>query len=653
MKSLNLLLLIILIQEVFLIPSLAQKKNDGKETDKAEKITEIASIEESEVIDPSELKKIKSKSEIIISASKIDSKKRETGASITVITEKKIKDSGKSNVGEILEDVPGLILTRTSSFGGESSIGIRGGHQKNVLVLIDGVEVNDPIGTSREFNFAYLSAGNIERIEIIRGPNSVLYGSDASGGVINIITKKARSDKPEVNISLEGGSYTTIKKTAALRGKTDNLNYSIFLSKFTSDGLSKAKKAKGATEEPERDGYKNTTASSRFGLKLTDDSLVVLALRYTDAEVDVDGGAYNDESNHKNYNKSLSTSLILSQNILSFWDHKLTLAYASKKREDDVFDSKYLGKTEKIEWQNNFKIKDIDVITIGIDHEQDTGRSNSLDNYREKKVKSIGYYIQNHIKLFDRFFLIAGGRLDDHQTYGRYYNYSISSSFILPIIETRLKGNYATGYKSPAVYQLFDSEYVTGNPDLKPEESKSYDFGFEHIFFDIITIEALYFHGNYKNMIDYESGFPKGIYNNKTKVKTSGYELAVNVTPFKGFTFTGDYTYTKTKDFETGKSLLRRPEQKATGKISWDFLNSANVNLSGIYVGKKDDTYFDAGTKYAEINPYFRIDIAASYKIKYYRIYGRIENLTNNKYVELYGYSTPERSYYTGVEIEL
>jgi vitamin B12 transporter len=609
--------------------------------------------------------------EIVVTATKTEINKKETGASITVITEKEIEQRGKQMIIDVLRDVPGITTYQTGTFGGLSSVFIRGADAKNLLVLIDGIKMNDPSNIDRSFDFANLTTDNIERIEIVRGPQSTLYGSDATAGVINIITKRGMG-KPKLTIKAEGGSYSTFRESVSINGGTDKTYYSFLVSRTDSCGFSKASKESGVTRELEDDRYENTTISTRLGYSPFSKSWITLAFRYTDAYTEIDDGAFYDDPNYAQENKQMSSILGFNQEIAKWWRHKISLSYMNivrryrdKTDADEPIefsDSWFQGNHKRGEWQHIITIDDIDEITGGIEYEQnsatsldysDIGYGPSTTEFDEQRVSTAAYYLQNHLKLLKRIFVIAGVRLNDHEEFGTKSTYQLSVSVLIPLVETRLKGNYATGYRAPQLSQLYDTAWTTGNKDLKPEESKSYDFGIEQpIWGNRFIIDATYFVTTYDNKIDLDAAFK---YINKERVDTSGLEGSLRFKPTDTFLIDASYTYTKeAEDSETGKRLLRRPKHQASAYLNWSFIRGANINIGVIYVGKRDDAWYDESiftTRYVELDDYYVVNLAASYGISdNLQIFGRIENLTNEEYENPVGYEPSKRSYYGGLK---
>lgn len=609
--------------------------------------------------------------EIVVTATKTEINKRETGASLTIITGKEIEQRGKQMVIDVLKDVPGITTYQTGAMGGLSSIFMRGADAKNLLVLIDGVKMNDPSNIDRSFDFSNLTTDNIERIEIIRGPQSTLHGSDATAGVINIITKRGRGT-PKLTLKAEGGSYSTFRESLSVDGGSEKHYYSFLVSRTDSCGFSKAAKEPGSAGELEDDRYENTTVSTRLGYSPFSRSWVTLTFRYTDAYVELDDGAFYDDPNYAQETKQMSSILGFNQEICEWWRHKLSLSYMNivrryRDRVDadepaEFSDSWFQGNHKRGEWQHILTIGDIDEITGGVEYEQnsatsldysDIGFGPSTTEFDEKKIRTAAYYVQNHLKLFRRIFVTAGFRLNDHEEFGQKSTYQLSGSIIIPLVETRLKGNYATGYRAPQLSQLYDTAWTTGNRDLKPEESRSYDFGIEQpLWKDTLVIDATYFVTTYDNKIDTDATFT---YINKERVDTSGLEGSLRFKPADTFLIDASYTFTKeAEDRETGERLLRRPRHQASAYLNWAFMRGAHINIGFNYVGKRDDAWYDESvftTRYVKLDDYYLVNLAVSYLLSPgIQIFGRVENLTDEEYENPVGYETPGRSYYAGLK---
>jgi len=587
--------------------------------------------------------------EVIVSATKTEQYQAEVGSSTTVITAQDLKKNGKRTVLEVLRDVPGVSVMQCGNLGGSTSIYLRGSKPGHTLVMIDGVEVNDPMATGRSFNFAHLLIDNIERIEVVRGPQSTLYGSDAIGGVINVITKKGKG-KPEWEALFEGGSDNTFKETLGFSGSSDKLNYSLSLLRLDSDGISAAA---GGSED---DGYENTTFSTRLGYEVSENSNLDFVLRYIDAKYDYDDGANQDDPNKVGWWENIMGKVAFNQAVNSIWDHKLSFSYSKTKRmyrdDPDSVDTSdnthnwYIGDNKKFEWQHNISPVDWNTTTCGFEYEEERGFSDGYNwgstRFDRKTVDNKAYYLQNQLKLWEKFFTTIGLRVDDHELFGTETTYKISSAYFIPKTGTRFKANWGTGFKAPSLYQLYSTSY--GNTALNPDESESYDFGFEQsLLDDKISFEATYFHNDFKNMVDWDSGKYKNIDNAVTK----GVETGLTFKLIESLTMAVNYTYLDTEDKDTGLKLARRPKSQAGININWAFSEKGNLNLSASCVGSRWSD--NANTQ--RLKQYDKVDLSMLYDLTdNFQIFARAENLFDENYQEVYGYATPGASFYAGVK---
>jgi len=367
---------------------------------------------------------------VIVSATKTEIYQAEIGSSTTVITAEDIEKTGKRTVEEVLRDVPGLTVMQTGALGGGVSVFIRGANSAQTLVMIDGVEMNDPIDSSRAFNFANLLTDNVERIEIVRGPQSTLYGSDAMAGVINIVTKKGIG-KPNVEGSFEGGSHNTFTENLALRGTAiDKLDYSFSATHVDSSGISKAYNGS------EKDPYHNLSLSSSVGYKVLDNAKLSAVVNYTDAVTGIDNGANKDVSNYTSWSRDLASKVAFDQAINSYWTHILSFSYHDIRRkdrrdwnavDDDTMADWYKGNNKKVEWQHNISPVKWNTVTAGFEYEKETGSSyyrvtpdlyGSTTHQNRKSIDNLGYYLQDQFKAWDRLFITPGLRIDAHEMFG-------------------------------------------------------------------------------------------------------------------------------------------------------------------------------------------------------------------------------------------
>jgi len=605
--------------------------------------------------------------EIVVTATRIETASREVGSSITVITGRQIEERQNTTVLEVLRTVPALDIIRSGGPGGQASVFIRGAQSEHTLVLIDGVEMNDPITPGRSFDFANLTTDNIERIEIIRGPQSTLYGSDAIGGVINIITKKGKG-RIRGFMSAEGGSFNTFIENAGISAGNRWANYSLGIRHWDTDGISAVNEK---DHNHERDNYENTSISTRLGITPVQNLDADFILRYIDAKADIDnaGGVGGDDPNNK---ADLEQLFFRTQVRLSLfnelWEQKLGFSLTDLDRDYindtdadhplDLDRSSYEGEIYKFDWQHDLYLHKTNTLILGIENEEEKGKSRYYsesawgpytNSFKEKTARTIGYYLQDQIKLWDSWFTTLGIRLDDHSRFGTETTYRITSAYLIQRTGTKLKGSFGTGFKAPTLYQLY-SQY--GEKNLDPEESIGWDVGIEQsLFQEKLILGITYFNNEFDDLIEFESGTSR--YINVAEAETQGVEVFASLRPIDGLTFLAGYTYTDTENSETGKDLLRRAENKFALNVNYQFMDRGNVNLNLVYVGKRDDNDYSVWpAARVELDKYLLANLALSYDITgNIQVFGRVENLLDEDYEEVKGFGTPELSAFGGCRL--
>jgi vitamin B12 transporter len=609
--------------------------------------------------------------EIVVTATRLETPAREIASSVTVITREKLEQSKKTTVIEALQEVVGVSVIQNGPPGAAASVFLRGANSEHTLILMDGVELNDPISPSRSFDLAHLTLDNIERIEILRGPQSTLYGSDALGGVVNIITKKGQG-KPKFSLSSVAGSYGTIITSAGINGSTGRMQYSLGTSYFRSDGFSAASANYEGNEE--KDGYRNLTIWGRLGWRLSDNLDVDLILRTLNTQIDIDnaGGAQGDDPNNvQDYNALFIKTQIRNLMLNNRWELKLGLSLVDYDRQHEnptdeahLLDSDnafFKSKLFKIDWQNNLFLHETNTFTFGIDYQQEQGESeyNSdgiwgpfSSTFPLRRAQVTGFYLQDQIRLANRFFATLGLRLDDHSQFGSSLTYRLAPAFFIEATQTKFKATYGTAFKSPSLYQLYAPGTFLGsigNAELNPEKSIGWDIGVEQQLLGGKALLAVtYFYNDYKDLIDFD--FLQG-YMNIGKAESKGTEILIQARPFDDLSFNATYTRTEAKDRDTGADLLRRPKQEFSASLNYNFQKKANINLTFVRIGEQDDLDFSTWpSTRLTLSSYSLLNAAVSFNFaSSFQIFFRLDNIFNEEYEMVKGYGTPGFSVYGGV----
>lgn len=622
-----------------------------------------------------EIQKTDLRHEVVVTATRIDTPAKEIASSITIITEKELSQSQKTTVIEALQAILGLSVLQSGPMGSSASVMLRGANSEHTLVMIDGVEVNDPVTPSRSYDFSHLGIEGIERVEILRGAQSTLYGSDAMAGVINIITKKGRG-KPRFHLSSLGGAYGTFASTAGLTGTLKDLHYSLWAKSQTSRGFSAANaKLEGNTEA---DGYRNLSLSARAGLKVSNNVDLDFSARFMDTRSDIDnyGSAFGDDPNNTQTYDSLYIKGHLRGLFLeNRWEQKLTLSHVNSDRETDnptdeqhPYDSDsshYKSRLIKLDWQNNLFLHKSNTLTFGAEYQQEQGESRyhsesalgpSTSQFPRKKAYSTGVYLQDQLRWGGLFFLTAGIRLDFHSQSGRSATYRIAPAFFIQQSGTKLKATLGTGFKSPSLYQLYAPRNIwgpIGNESLGPEETTSWDAGIEQDLWDgKVRLGGTYFSSRFENLIDYD--YTEG-YINIARVSSKGAEFILEFAPGENFILSASYSRTATKDQNSGEKLLRRPKDKFTANLNVRFFSKGRMTLSLIHIGARDDQeWIDWVSTRVRMDPFTLLNAVGSYDIlPNIQIFLRLDNILDQQYEWIKGYGTPGFSLYGGFKIQL
>jgi len=605
---------------------------------------------------------------ITVTANRYETPIDEIGSSITVISAKEIEQRGKTTVLELLRAVPGLDVVQSGGAGRVTSIFMRGSETRYTMVLLDGLELNDPSTTGGELDFAHLTTDNVERIEILRGPQSTLYGSSAMGGVVNIITKWGKG-KPTGFISAEGGSYYTSQEKAGISGGTDLFNYSLGVSRFDTSGFSAADRSYGNREN---DGYGKTSLNTRFGLTPLENLNINLMLNYLQSKssLDNDGGPNQDDPNNRATSEHISFRAQADLSLFDdFWIQKLGVSFNNIERKGkNLFDAahptdmskdSYHGQTVKIDWQHILNLHKTNALTFGLERKDEYASSDYYSEssfgppyssvFRDNHASITGGYIQDRISLWDRWFTTLGVRVDSHSQFDKRATYRFTSAYILKETGTTFKGSYGTGFKAPSLYQLYSPQY--GERNLKPEKSVGWDVGFEQNIPTLnATVGATYFDNDFDDMVSFNS---LNKYENISKAKTQGAEAFFTLKPLPELTLKASYTYTKTKDKSTGLEMLRRPRNKVGLNADYAFLPGGNLNLNLTYIGSRfGNSYVGwVGTR-IKMPSYVLVNLAASYDInKHVQVFCRIDNLLDKYYEDVWGYGTSRFAGYGGVKL--
>jgi vitamin B12 transporter len=602
--------------------------------------------------------------ELIVTATRSPQAADRIGASVTVLSTADIEAAQSPDVIELLNDVPGVSYTRNGGVGAVSGVNIRGAESSHTVLLIDGVKMNDPTAPQGAANFGNLLVGDVARIEVLRGAQSTLWGSQAIGGVVNIVTREP-ADGFQATLDAEGGSRGTAYVRAGLGGATEQLSWRIAGSRYQTKGVSAF--AAGS----EDDGYENTGLSGRLRLTLTDAVSAEVRAVWSDGEADTDGFAGDDAS----YGATEELVVYTGVNVALLdgrLKNRLAFGYTETDRRahqpsDPVAPITFegVGEIRRWEYQGVLAVTEDWTAAFGLETEQAEMRQRAPWTFDPNppfttgKVGVDSLYGQVQGVILPGLTITAGLRHDDHDTYGGHTLGSLAGAWSLNDGATVLRASFGQGFRAPGLYELY-SEY--GNTALSPEEFNSWDLGVEQRLAEGVIVSATYFRREADNEIRFYSCVfgspeplcnPKGVfrfgyYDNIQKTQAQGLELAGRAVAGP-LTLSGAYTWTEAQNasgINDGNQLPRRPEHMANVSATWRWSDAITTTAAVRYAGEAFNN--DANT--VVMDDYTLVDLRASWRLSdTVELYGRVENLFDEDYETARGYGTPGRGAFIGV----
>jgi vitamin B12 transporter len=529
---------------------------------------------------------------LVVTATGVPTPARDIAAGVTVIDRATIERRGYTDLVQALSAVPGLRVAQSGGPGSQASVFIRGTNSNHVLVLRDGIPINDPADPGGAFNFGDDTLNDIERIEIIRGPMSGLYGSGAIGGVINLITRKAAGPL-HGEVTLAGGTQNTGLARADVSGSSG-----IWDLRASAEGLS----TQGFDQTPPResvftgepDGEREKLGTIEIGVTPIEGTRVSLMLRGRDAKYGYDeqGAVTYDGGNASGYDASVNGRLgVVSHLFDDVWTTSLTLARIIDDRHytvtadaadpnDDMSNDTYHGRRNTIDWSNTVRAPDVwrmdnAALTFGYQHINDNVSTNLSDFFGGYPYASVvrahddtnSGYAGAQARLFERLILTGQLREDDTTIAGNAFTWRVGGVLDISEIATRLRASYGTGFRAPALFDRFgvDSFGYVGNPDLRPERSQGWEAGFATDLklpaaWGTAALAVTYFDNRIHDLIELVYAYPLYTSENVQQARAKGIEATLAFNTGTWLNADLGYTYTDARNLATGARLLRRPE---------------------------------------------------------------------------------------------
>jgi vitamin B12 transporter len=611
---------------------------------------------------------------VVVVANRAPEPMSKVGNSVTVLNQQAIQESQKVDVSALLATTPGISFSRSGGPGNSTSVFIRGADSDHTVVLIDGVVLNDPSVVGGNFDFGNLLVGDISRIEILRGAQSTLYGSQAIGGVINIITTEPRPGLGG-DVQAEFGSLETGLAKAGIGGKFDNWSFRLGGTYYSTDSVPALDTRYGGTIT---DPFHDSVVSGRATYDFTSEVQLDLRAYWTESRVFYDGYP------PPNYVLANDTQY---ENVRQLFDYtglnfnlfggqlKNRIAYQYTTTQHADYDAggtavtqtdSYRGNNRRVEYQGTLAIADGYQAVFGIQQEKSWA---DVTPYAPAHADTgeVAEYVQLQGEVVTGLTLTAGERHDHYDSFGQHYTGQLAAAWALPS-STVLRASWSQGYKAPSLYQLY-SPY--GNIALKPESSTGGDASVEqHWWNDQVTFSATYFWTHFKDLIEFENcpgsplcetiGQAGGYYANVDLTKASGVELQASASFTTALAVSANYSHIKTVD-ETpgsptyGQQLLHRPEDVANVSLNYTWPYKVKTAITARFAGHSSDQNFNvypvAGVR---LGGYTLLDLRASYPMtEKLELYARVDNVTNKWYETIYQYGTWGRTAFVGLRAKL
>ena len=597
---------------------------------------------------------------IVITATRIPTPELEVASSVTVVTADEIAARQERTFAEVLKGIPGLNVVQQGGPGAETSVFMRGTNSNHTKVLVDGIDVSDPSNANAAFDFGQLLTQAIERVEVLRGPQSGLYGSDAIGGVINVITKTG-SGPMRLSASVEGGTFDSFNQTAAVSGSQGAFHYSASVAHLHAGATPVTPLGVlGPGEHRNDDYYDNFTVSSKLGFDVTPDFDLGLVARYTNTHLRYSGedfstfpalpAAQQSASNTDEYYGRATAHLVSLDGGLN---QTLGVAFTRNQTatlQPQTPESLNTGERVKLDWQGALRVSSAHSVLLGLEDARD-----EISAPLSASIRIASAYLELQSQLGDQWFSALNARYDHNDRFGSKITYRIAPAWVSSASGTKLKASVGSGFKAPTLSELFQDfpPFFFANPNLKPENSVGYDLGIEQGFGGgMVRIGATWFYNRIRDLIT--TDVTGTTYANVGRASTDGVESFVAYQPVKQLTLRLDYTYTEATDDVLHEELLRRPKHKVNLNATWQATDALLLNASVLTVSSWVDGNRDFSIPRLDAPGYTTVNLAASFALsRQLAVFGRIDNLFDHRYQNPVGFLQPGIGVFAGIRAKL
>jgi vitamin B12 transporter len=606
---------------------------------------------------------------VVVTATRTEQSLAEVGQAISIIDADAIRRRQTDTVVDLLRSVPGVTFTRNGGVGTTTSVYIRGAESDQTVALIDGVKLNDPSSPGGGFNFGNLLVGNIARIEVLRGSQSVLWGSQAIGGVVNVTTIEP-TDELAAHARAEYGWHNTRELVGNVSEKLGRVSASVGAGEFRTDGISAFDESRGGVE---RDGYRNFGANAKFNVELTDAISVDLRGWYSNGKVGIDGFApptfaLGDTREVARTREMIGYSALNIALLDGRFHNRIATAYTETKRRNvdpdsfvpETFNAN--GRNTRFEYQGLFDFTDTLRATFGAESERSRYVTSSFGGPPtdgEARINSA--YAELVAKPVSGLTTTIGVRHDDHDDFGGKTTTGASAAWTPNEGRTLVRASYSEGFKAPTLFQL-QSDF--GNSLLRPETARGWDAGVTQRFFgEMAEIGATVFRRDSHDLINFISctapftgpcaSRPSGTYDNVSRARAEGVEITAALRPLESLSVQANYTHVDAEDRSAGsasfgKDLVRRPSETASALVDYRWPFGLETGATFTHVGSS----FDNASNTRRVEAYDVVDLRAAYPVTdNIELQARVENLLDEQYETVFRYGMPGRATYVGVRL--
>jgi vitamin B12 transporter len=586
--------------------------------------------------------------DIIVVANGVASQGQASGRAVTVIDRNLIEQRQSVALSDILATMPGVNVSRNGGVGSFTGVRIRAAEAEQTLVLIDGVRVNDPSSPAGTFDFGNLLTSAISRVEVLRGPNSVVWGGQAIGGVVNVVTEESNRGL-RARGNAEYGFADSLSANAAVAAGGEHVSGALTGGYYRSDGISAA--AGGA----EPDGYRQYGASGRLKVSFTDNVSAEVRGYFADSRAELDGFppptfSFTDTGEYSTARELYGYAGLNASLLDGDFGNRIAVTVANIHRDNfdpsvgaaPVFFGR--GSSERYEYQGDARPTGWLRAIFGVEHED----SRFTDGFTPASTGITSGYGELIVEPVDTVTITGGVRYDDHQDFGGHTSLALSAAYHTPW-ETTIRVNYNEGFKAPTLYQLHS---FFGDPTLQPETARSYEIGGEQrLFYERLIIGVSWFHRDTVNQIDFDLG--TFTYGNVARTRAEGFELEARAIPIDDLVITANYTHLRAENRSPGgnlgNDLARRPRD--AGSLSVDYSFAFGLKLGGtllLVAASFDDT----GNS-TRLDGYALAGVRAAMRVSdQFEVYARVDNLFDEQYQTVAGYGTLGRAAYGGVRVK-